>query len=410
MAFAGGSLGIVVIVVSALSATFLKASGPPSCRASDYVSSSSYAPGFFPACFFRVDNGSIRVTGFVDGMEGSTFEIYASSSDWRGKLEEDLNLESLPELPSPPNKYEWRLFTRVGDSLEDLDNALDETTVFIFKGGTFIWPGVFVGHEHRVQVDKAGMDVTLKTLSLQPLAFEASGFLSTAEMAYILEEAGPHVVKSSVSLMDHDKGKDDTEFRTSSTYFMATNADATLVSIDERVSWLTRQAKENFEDVQVLRYEPGQSYDAHHDYFDPKWYASDAGVMRMIDNGRRNRLVTVFWYLSEVEEGGETAFPKAVIDDSNANEGIRPVEIKTCTSVPLKVPPEPGKVLVFYSLLPNGQFDDLSLHTGCPVIKGVKWAVRVIAWLPHIFWVDEFLISALFFLPNPHLSLQANKW
>lgn len=30
-----------------------------------------------------------------------------------------------------------------------------------------------------------------------------------------------------------------------------------------------------------------------------------------IDKGHRNRLLTVFWYLTNVAKGGETAFPRA---------------------------------------------------------------------------------------------------
>lgn len=29
--------------------------------------------------------------------------------------------------------------------------------------------------------------------------------------------------------------------------------------------------------------------------------------------------------------------------------------------------------MVFFSLKPDSTMDDASLHTGCPVIKGVKW-------------------------------------
>jgi prolyl 4-hydroxylase len=46
---------------------------------------------------------------------------------------------------------------------------------------------------------------------------------------------------------------------------------------------------------QVLRYQEGQRYDSHHDFFDPKYYTKDERVQEMIDGGRRNRLITVFW-------------------------------------------------------------------------------------------------------------------
>lgn len=52
--------------------------------------------------------------------------------------------------------------------------------------------------------------------------------------------------------------------------------------------------------LQVLRYQSTQKYDPHHDYF------SFAG---RDDNGG-NRMATVLMYLTDVEQGGETVFPK----------------------------------------------------------------------------------------------------
>ena len=36
-------------------------------------------------------------------------------------------------------------------------------------------------------------------------------------------------------------------------------------------------------------------YDAHHDFFNAKLYASDPGTIQLIQNGRRNRMITVLW-------------------------------------------------------------------------------------------------------------------
>ena len=61
--------------------------------------------------------------------------------------------------------------------------------------------------------------------------------------------------------------------------------------------------------IQILRYEIGQAYIAHHDYFpatqspDHEWNPAKGGS---------NRFATVFLYLSDVEEGGQTVFPSQV--------------------------------------------------------------------------------------------------
>ena len=53
---------------------------------------------------------------------------------------------------------------------------------------------------------------------------------------------------------------------------MPSRGHAPLRGIDDRVASLTRVPTTHQELVQVLRYEDGQKYDAHTDYFDPRLY------------------------------------------------------------------------------------------------------------------------------------------
>eukprot|EP00613_Pedinella_sp_CCMP2098_P008050 CAMPEP_0171678382 /NCGR_PEP_ID=MMETSP0990-20121206/55639_1 /TAXON_ID=483369 /ORGANISM="non described non described, Strain CCMP2098" /LENGTH=94 /DNA_ID=CAMNT_0012265027 /DNA_START=1 /DNA_END=282 /DNA_ORIENTATION=- len=49
---------------------------------------------------------------------------------------------------------------------------------------------------------------------------------------------------------------------------------------------------------------------------------------------------------------------------------------ETCSSQ-FAVNPKKGDALLFYSQQPNGTLDEMSLHGGCPVLSGVKWAANV---------------------------------
>jgi hypothetical protein len=53
--------------------------------------------------------------------------------------------------------------------------------------------------------------------------------------------------------------------------------------------------------MNLLRYDIGQEYKPHHDYFGSSDWTKSHG----------NRVATVLMYLADVEDGGETIFPSA---------------------------------------------------------------------------------------------------
>ncbi|XP_049868052.1 prolyl 4-hydroxylase subunit alpha-1-like [Pectinophora gossypiella] len=64
-----------------------------------------------------------------------------------------------------------------------------------------------------------------------------------------------------------------------------------------------------------------------------------------------NRIATTVIYLSNVEQGGATVF----------------------LSLRLTIFPVKGAALFWRNLLPSGDFDFQTFHTGCPVLRGTKW-------------------------------------
>lgn len=109
-----------------------------------------------------------------------------------------------------------------------------------------------------------------------------------------------------------------------------------------------------------------------HDYFDPKDYASNVQMRQETKEGAKNRLATVFFYLSDVAEGGATNFPRA-------NGGPPPRDFFDC-SRGLSVYPQNGKVIVFYSMHPSSELDPYSLHGGCDVVNGTKFSANFWLW------------------------------
>jgi prolyl 4-hydroxylase len=82
-----------------------------------------------------------------------------------------------------------------------------------------------------------------------------------------------------------------------------------------------------------------------------------------------NRFLTVLMYLNDVEEGGETCFPNIP-----APGGDNGPEYSDCARKVLAAKPKKGNAVLFHSIKPSGELERKSLHTACPVIKGVKWS------------------------------------
>lgn len=81
-----------------------------------------------------------------------------------------------------------------------------------------------------------------------------------------------------------------------------------------------------------------------------------------------NRFITVFMYLNDCPEGGETVFPysKERLATDIKREGMA-----EC-SEGLAVPPTKLFAAMFYSQTPENDPDRMSLHGGCPPASGIK--------------------------------------
>eukprot|EP00892_Ulva_mutabilis_P006526 jgi/Ulvmu1/4245/UM192_0005.1 len=147
--------------------------------------------------------------------------------------------------------------------------------------------------------------------------------------------------------------------------FIPRHQDDIMAGIERRVSEWTGIPVINHEDMQVLRYSPGQNYIKHVD--------------------AHERMATILIYLTDTDDGGETAFPLTTdaswTDISLKPEGLSP----DCAEGHVAVKPEVGTALLFYSMPPGAEVnetlrtpDPMSLHTGCPPNEGaVKWTSTI---------------------------------
>mmetsp|Transcript_24033 Transcript_24033/g.35760 ORF Transcript_24033/g.35760 Transcript_24033/m.35760 type:complete len:557 (-) Transcript_24033:249-1919(-) len=267
-----------------------------------------------------------------------------------------------------------------------IDKLQKHGMVLLFEGGSWLWPGVRIGFERTIEIydhdngkkssatdtSIQSQNITLETLSLFPLVLSVKDFISEEECTHVQRKAEPNMQYSGVTLMDRDQGRPASDFRTSQSAFVNSVNDHIMTRLEHRTASLTRVPRVHQEYTQVLRYGKEEKYDAHLDWFDRELYKQDKNTLKLIDNGRTNRLATVFWYLSDVEEGGHTNFPRF-------NKGPQPWDFTDC-SKGLSVKPQRGKVIIFYSLTADGVGDALSLHGACKVEKGIKWAANKWIW------------------------------
>lgn len=170
------------------------------------------------------------------------------------------------------------------------------------------------------------------------------------------------------------------------------------------------------EQLQVLRYGPGELYQQHTDFFEYWRYGPQtparAAVLRRTRKGQANRVATLLWYLSEPPQGGgDTNFPHARPPgpgEAAPLHGVRwgagaagePADFAECGARGASVPARQGHAVLFYSLRANGSLDAQARHAGCPPVRegeaaGAKWAANLWFWNAEVSdWPRELLEHA----------------
>jgi len=226
------------------------------------------------------------------------------------------------------------------------------------------------------------LSLKMTVISCAPRAFEILDFLSEAEVDHILELATKMDLRESLTGAAGDTGTAKVEnTRTSRNTWITRSMSpivdsiyrraADLLEMDEALFRSRLKSKDDSdqnatdligsklniaEDLQLVHYDVSQQYTPHHDFSFPA------------TQGRQKaRFATLLLYLNDDLKGGETSFPRW------KNVG---------SSKPLLVKPQKGKAVLFYSILPDGNYDDLSQHAAQPVLDGEKWLTNLWIWDP----------------------------
>lgn len=226
-------------------------------------------------------------------------------------------------------------------------------------------------------VQESSISFAIKTLQVRPKLFQIENFLSEDESDYIIALGKSQNLKRSTIVSESTDARVNKD-RTSSNTNIHCFKDPIMKNISQRVFDVLRIPTDHEvtkfmpELMQLVHYKEGEQYRYHYDFFDP--LDGTKNRMKSALQKGANRFVTFFIYLNDVEEGGNTVFPLA---------GGRRMSRDPCKT-DFSVKPKKGAAIWWYSLTEEGNLDHDSLHGGCPVEKGEKWAVNYWIWDPYM--------------------------
>lgn len=165
-------------------------------------------------------------------------------------------------------------------------------------------------------------------------------FLSPNECTRLVGLCAHHLRPSTLAYVV----KDDS-FRTSTTADLCHLKSPVATSIDDKICRTLGIRASYSEGIQAQRYEVGQQFKAHCDYFEPNTqvYQRYAGV-------RGNRTWTFMVYLNDGMEGGATRF----------------------RAIDYAVQPKLGMAVIWNNLKADGTPNENTMHAGEPVTQGHK--------------------------------------
>lgn len=211
---------------------------------------------------------------------------------------------------------------------------------------TRVQPGYWRQIRSRISLDRLFECPERKTVRDVPRIRLIEGFASHAESAWVMDASRDRLARATI--FDRETGGlvEDPARSNSAVTLMFGEMDVITEVLRTRISAATRVPVGAFEPAQILRYQVGQEFVAHHDFLD----AAKPGFREELA-GHGQRIATFLIYLNEDYEGGETAFP----------------------AIGLRYRGRTGNALFWANLDREGKPDPLTLHAGLPPTSGEKW-------------------------------------
>lgn len=172
--------------------------------------------------------------------------------------------------------------------------------------------------------------------------FAVGGFLSQEECARLTAMIDAVARPSALHELDYASG-----FRTSYSGDLDPR-DPFVAGISARIDALLGVEAAIGEPVQGQRYQPGQQFKPHND-----WFYVTEGYWPQEERRGGQRSWTAMAYCNAVEAGGATAF----------------------TLLGIEIEPKPGVLLLWNNALPDGRPNEATLHAGLPVERGAKYII-----------------------------------
>ncbi|GAV06584.1 hypothetical protein RvY_16550 [Ramazzottius varieornatus] len=186
--------------------------------------------------------------------------------------------------------------------------------------------------------------VKAELLNIDPDMLMYHQVVSDNEMTVIKMLAAPRLARATVQ--NSITGELETaHYRISKSAWLHKDDHEVIDRVNKRITAITGLDTDYAEELQIANYGIGGHYEPHFDF------ARKAEAKAFQSLGMGNRIATWLLYMSDVEAGGATVFPRL-------NKAFWP---------------EKGSAVFWHNLHKNGEGDLRTRHAACPVLSGVKW-------------------------------------